>query len=154
MALFLHGKSKNNKLKNMKRYIALIVLITLPLGLLMSQPARIQPQPAVESSATHPVFYIEKDVVDLGTIQKNKAVDVEFTFTNNGKMPLVLKNVRTSCGCTEVSFPREPIMPGKTGTISVTYDASDSGTFNKKLTVLDNTKEGMHVLSIRGAIKE
>jgi hypothetical protein len=53
----------------------------------MSQPARIQPQPTVESSATHPVFYIEKDVVDLGTIQKNKAVDVDFTFTNNGKMP-------------------------------------------------------------------
>lgn len=100
-----------------------------------------------------PVFGWEQEEKDFGTIAMGVPVKAEFTFRNTGKAPLVIKDVRKSCGCTSVSFPREPIMPGKTGTISAEYDASDMGVFNKKLTVLANTSEGMHTLTIKGNVK-
>lgn len=137
----------------MKRVFLIPFLICAFLCLSMAQPSAGAQTKATESSAL-PVFKFEKDVVDLGAIQKNLPVKVEFTFENTGKMPLVIKNVRTNCGCTEVNWPREPVMPGKSGTVTASYDASDSGVFNKKLTILANTAEGMHVLSIRGSIKE
>ena len=59
-------------------------------------------------------------------------------FTNKGDKPLTIKEVKASCGCMEVSYPKEPIAAGSRGEISVTYDAKLLGSFYKEVEVLTN----------------
>lgn len=131
----------------MRAIIAITISIIISLGVFAQEASDEKKSPE------GPQFTWETEEMDFGLIPMGIPVKAEFTFTNTGKAPLVLKDVRKTCGCTSVSFPREPIMPGRTGTITAEYDASDKGVFNKKLTVLANTEEGMHYLRIKGSVE-
>ncbi|MCX6233554.1 MAG: DUF1573 domain-containing protein [Bacteroidetes bacterium] len=89
---------------------------------------------------------------DYGTITQNGNGDCEFTFTNTGKEPLVLTNVRSSCGCTVPSWPRQPILPGKSDKIMVKYSTSRLGVINKSITVESNAKTNPVTLKITGNV--
>ncbi len=89
---------------------------------------------------------------DYGTIKKDSDGTYDFTFKNSGKIPLVLSNVQSSCGCTTPSWPREPIAPGKTGIIKVKYNTSSPGGFQKTITVYSNGKTV--ILTIKGSVQE
>jgi hypothetical protein len=71
----------------------------------------------------------------FGTIAKDKPVTISFTFTNNSKKNLIIETATAECGCTTPEFPKEPIKPGKTGIIKVTYNAATAGKFTKKVSV-------------------
>ena len=77
-----------------------------------------------------------------------------FTVMNNGEMPLVISRVVASCGCTTPDWTKEPIAPGKTGEIKVTYNpAGRPGKFVKTISVYSNGKaDGNYVLTIRGNV--
>ena len=65
----------------------------------------------------------------------------KFLFKNTGKAPLVIENVKASCGCTRPVFPFLEIAPGDRGEIGVTYDSYDKhGPQEAVLTVIANTK--------------
>ncbi|MHB1922909.1 MAG: DUF1573 domain-containing protein, partial [Chitinophagaceae bacterium] len=66
----------------------------------------------------------QNESVNFGTTQYNKPVTVNFTFTNIGNQPLIVENAQPSCGCTNPSWPKAPILPGQSGTISATYSAN------------------------------
>jgi len=74
---------------------------------------------------------------NFGTIKEEMgAVTTQFEFTNAGTSPLIIQRVSASCGCTTPSYTREPVLPGKKGTISVKYSTvRRPGTFNKTITV-------------------
>jgi len=92
-------------------------------------------------------------VHDYGTLQKGADGKCEFKFTNTGKEPLILSDVKTSCGCTVPSWPKEPILPGKSGIINVNYTKTNVvGTISKQITVFSNAKNGNVVLSIKGSV--
>lgn len=109
-------------------------------------PATAKPNPKA------PVIKFEKLIHDYGTIQYDANGDCEFKFKNTGKEPLVLSNVTASCGCTTPSWPKEPILPGKSGSIKVHYDTKRVGTISKTITVLSNASEDRVVLQIKGNI--
>lgn len=93
------------------------------------------------------------DTHDYGTIQKGGDGNCEFTFTNEGNEPLILSNVRASCGCTTPSWTKEPIMPGKTGVIKVKYNTQNVGAINKTITVTSNAVDKPRiVLKIKGTV--
>ncbi len=94
-----------------------------------------------------------KDIHDFGEIPQGKPVTIEFTFTNSGDAPLIITDVKTSCGCTAPDYPKEPIAAGKKSTIKVTYNAAAVGAFNKVITVLTNEKETTKTLTIKGTVK-
>ncbi|MDZ7740844.1 MAG: DUF1573 domain-containing protein [Bacteroidota bacterium] len=75
-----------------------------------------------------------------------------FTFTNKGQKPLVLSNVRASCGCTVPQWPREPVAPGEKGEIKVKYNTNRPGSFNKSITVNSNAANSMVRLRIKGQV--
>ena len=59
---------------------------------------------------------------DFGTIKEaNGNVSHVFKIKNTGDAPLVLTRVIASCGCTTPEWTKEPIAPGKTGDIKITY---------------------------------
>lgn len=95
----------------------------------------------------------DTDNIDLNTIEKGIPNTVTFKFTNSGKKPFIIYHIKTSCGCTKSQWPEEPIIPNEQGEISVTYDAANSGSFNKSIKVFCNTAEGVKELHIKGVVK-
>ncbi len=90
-----------------------------------------------------------------GTIQKGGNGDCEFTFWNDGNEPLILQNVKASCGCTTPSYTQKPVMPGESGTIKVHYNTNNVGGFSKTVTVTSNAVDNPRVvLRIKGNVKQ
>ena len=99
---------------------------------------------------------VDKTVHNFGDIQlKSGPVSCTFTITNTSSKPAVIYNVVSSCGCTDVKWTREPIMPGKNGKVSVTY-SNDEGPypFDKTLTVYMSDLKKPVLLKIRGVSVE
>jgi hypothetical protein len=97
------------------------------------------------------VTWIESQF-DFGVIKQGIPVEHYFEFKNDGDAPLLINNVKTSCGCTVSSFPQEPIMPGESEKIIVTYNAAKVGKFNKIVTVFSNDSSIESKLSILGEV--
>ena len=108
--------------------------------------------PAVNPNAG--TFKFGEETFDFGTVPQGTPVTHEFTFENTGKEPIVIKNVQASCGCTTPTWPKEPVLPGKTAVISATYNAANPGSFTKSITVTSNATEPTKVLYIKGTVKE
>ena len=111
-----------------------------------------QAQEATESNPNAAKIQFEKTTIDYGTITKGADGMREFTFVNEGKEPLILNNVRASCGCTTPKWTREPVAPGEDGIIKVKYDTKRVGNFNKTITVQSNASNGTVTLMIKGKI--
>lgn len=96
----------------------------------------------------------ETTVHDFGTFAEGVQATYEFKFTNVGNAPLVLSGVNPSCGCTAPEWPKDPIMPGQSGKIKVTYNSTGRpNSFNKSITVTSNAKNGTLVLTIKGNVE-
>lgn len=95
----------------------------------------------------------DKLTVDFGTLKVGDVKTVTITFTNIGKKPLILDDVISSCDCTTVDWSKQPIMPGKKGTIKATYTAKHTGLISKRLTVLSNANTDRVILQLKGEVK-
>ena len=89
---------------------------------------------------------------NFGNIPRGTPVTVEFSFTNTGDEPLIIKDVVTSCGCTASDYTLEPIMPGKSSKIKVSFNAANKGAFTKTITVNSNDQEATKLLQIKGVV--
>ncbi len=94
----------------------------------------------------------KETTVDFGKIVKGKPVTAEFYFSNPSMVPLIIFSVEPSCGCTVADFPKQPVAPGKSGVIRVTFDAADLGFFQKSVTVSTNAQQGDETLIIKGEV--
>jgi hypothetical protein len=110
------------------------------------------PAPAPQPNPNAPEISFEKLVHDYGTIVQGADGTCEFKFTNTGKEPLILSKPQSSCGCTVPTWPQEPILPGKSDVIKVTYNTNNVGPINKTVTVNSNAKTARVVLSIKGTV--
>ncbi|MBR5253656.1 MAG: DUF1573 domain-containing protein [Bacteroidales bacterium] len=83
----------------------------------------------------------EKKELDFKLVEAGEVVQGSFIFTNEGKYPLVIYDVSTSCGCTVADYPKGEIAPGEKGMISVRYDSEGSSgmRISKEVTVNANT---------------
>ena len=90
-----------------------------------------------------------------GTIAKGSNGDCQFTFWNDGNEPLILQNVKASCGCTTPKYTQKPVMPGEKGVIDVHYNTNNVGGFSKTVTVTSNAVDNPRVvLRIKGNVKQ
>ena len=97
----------------------------------------------------------DKKSHDFGTINEADGdVSCEFVVTNKGDAPLLLLKVASSCGCTVPDFSKEPIRPGQTAKITVTYHTKGRpGPFTKSIRVYDNSKpNNVSMLTITGNV--
>lgn len=109
---------------------------------------------ATTTVAQNPVITFDKTTHDFGKINEaDGRVTTTFSFKNEGMAPLVLSNVRASCGCTTPKWTREPIEPGQEGYITVTYNPNGRpGRFQKTVTVTSNASEPTTKLYIKGEV--
>ena len=128
----------------MKRVIFLLGIMLLMAGAAKAQDVKTQSGPEIE---------FEKTVHDYGDVPYNGNGECEFRFTNTGDAPLLIQKPKSSCGCTIPSWPSEPILPGKSGVIKVSYRTNRVGNFNKVVTVTSNAiKNSTVVLRITGRV--
>jgi len=98
----------------------------------------------------YPTLEFDKKTHDFGTIDEGDVVEHTFTFTNNGKAPLVITNARGSCGCTVPSWTKEPVAPGETGEMLVKFNSRGKrNQQNKTVTITANTESGKETLQIK-----
>lgn len=102
-----------------------------------------------------PQINFEVKAHDFGQIKEaDGPVTYIFKFNNIGNKPLILKDVRASCGCTTPKWTKEPILPNGGGTLEVTYNPRNRpGSFRKTITVTSNSTPDKVYLSISGKVQ-
>jgi hypothetical protein len=127
----------------MKRLV-LIASVLLSVMVVMAQS---------DGKKTGPEITFKTTTHDYGDIGLGSDGSYSFNFTNTGNEPLILSKPRSSCGCTVPKWPKEPILPGESNNIKVTYNTSKAGAFNKTVTVYSNAKnKSAIVLRIKGKV--
>ena len=112
------------------------------------------PKSATETSKKQAAIVFDKEEHDFGTLLQGEMATYSFHFTNTGNMPLIISEVGSSCGCTVGDYPREPIAPGKTGDIKVTYNSAGHHGFQSRfLTVMSNTMPAKTTLRIKATVQ-
>ena len=128
----------------MKKVVCLLGLFLLFAGAVKAQEVRNGAE-----------IEFEKTVHDYGNVPYNGNGECEFRFTNTGNEPLIVQKPKSSCGCTIPTWPKEPILPGESEVIKVTYRTNRPGTTNKTVTVTSNAvQNGTVVLRIKGTVMD
>jgi hypothetical protein len=94
----------------------------------------------------------KQSVIDCGQIMFQKPVTVEFELQSKGSRDLVIDDVKTSCGCTMISFPKNNIAKGESFKLKVTYDAKQMGHFEKQIGIYSNASKKPLMLTLRGIV--
>lgn len=110
------------------------------------QPVSVQNTPVVEW--TTPMDH------DLGDIELEKPVTVQFQYINISDKAITIDNVRPTCGCTAPTWTDAPIEPDSIGTIEIEYSASQPGYFRKKIKVFFNAQQKAERLYVEGFVEE
>lgn len=98
-------------------------------------------------------FKFVTETIDYGTVAKGSDGVRVFEFTNVGNEPLVISDVKSTCGCTVPEKPEGPIGPGEKGQIKVKYDTKNKvGPIRKNITVYSNADEPVKLLKIKGEV--
>lgn len=135
-----------------KIFLGLIVILSVSVSS-FGQQGVATAQPAAAGSASKAVITFAADRHEFGSIPQGTPANYTFTFKNTGKEPLVLSSVTPSCGCTTPEWPKEPIAPGASANIKVTYSAASPGEFTKTIAVKSNASVADMVLTIHGDVK-
>lgn len=128
------------------KQITLMLAFVFAMFTLIAQEAEVKKE-------NGPQISFENTTHDYGEIELNSDGTYDFVFTNTGNEPLILSKPRSSCGCTVPSWPKEPILPGESNKIKVTYNTKKAGSFNKTVTIYSNAKgKSTVVLRIKGKV--
>ncbi len=138
----------------MKTFFILTFILTLGISQVYAQNAA--PAVANETSAVvnpnAPKAKYDKTVNDFGEIEQGIPKEAQFTLTNGGKEPLLISQAKAGCGCTNLKYSQEPILPGKSTVIAATYNAAAMGQFSKSVTVTTNADPNPVMLIIKGTV--
>lgn len=94
-----------------------------------------------------------EETYDFGTIEQGTTVSHEFRFRNTGKVPLLISDARSTCGCTVPKVPQQPIPPGEEGAILVRFDSEHKiGQQNKPITITANTYPAISDVFLTGTV--
>jgi hypothetical protein len=101
-----------------------------------------------------PVLEFDKTEHDFGEIEAKTKVETIFKYKNTGDAPLVITDIKSSCGCTvPQNWSREPLLPGDSGEFTVNFNGSGANKISKTITVTANTEKGSEVVKITAFVK-
>lgn len=96
----------------------------------------------------------KSDSYDFGTVKEGEVVDHTFQFTNTGTAPVILSAVTASCGCTTPDYTKDPILPGKSGEIKVSFNSQGQvGKQQKIVTISSNAVNNVTTVKIEGLVE-
>jgi len=138
----------------MKTLLLIAVIFTFGLTRLNAQTASSAKatQPASIANPNAPKAKWDKTVSDFGEIVQGVPKEAQFKLTNEGKEPLLIQTARAGCGCTNLKYSQEPVLPGKSTIVAATYNAAAMGQFSKSITVTTNADPNPVMLIIKGTV--
>ncbi len=95
----------------------------------------------------------KSDTIDVGKIPQGTPKTIKFEFTNTTSKPVLVTNVKASCGCTATDYSKEPIAAGKSGYVNAIYNAANAGAFTKTVTVTTSDSETPTKLTFKGTVE-
>lgn len=108
----------------------------------------------IKKGASAPAIQFEKTEHDFGKILQGEQLTYTFRFKNVGNAPLIITSVEKTCGCTSPSYSKEPVPPGESGKVTITYDSKGHKGFqNKRIIVNANTTPSETVLRIKAQVE-
>ncbi|RFP64712.1 DUF1573 domain-containing protein [Hymenobacter lapidiphilus] len=132
----------------------LFLALSLSVMGLSAQAQSMKPANA-QAKVAGPQIQFEETKYEFGAVKTGDVVEHVFKFKNVGTQPLFISNIGVTCGCTTPEWTREPIMPGKSGTVVAKFNtAGKYGMQNKVLTVESNSVGGNAMVAIIGDVKE
>jgi hypothetical protein len=112
---------------------------------------------AAERDATvgdFPAISFEEEEHDFGTIVNGTPVETVFKYTNTGKSPLVVSNIKSTCGCTvPQDWNKEPLAPGQSAQFTVKFNGKGANQVTKTITLTTNTEAGTEAVKIKAFIE-
>ncbi|MBT8271644.1 MAG: DUF1573 domain-containing protein [Flavobacteriaceae bacterium] len=112
---------------------------------------------AAERDATEvefPVLTFDKSEHDFGEIENGTPVETVFKYTNTGKSPLVITDIKSTCGCTvPQDWSKEPLAPGESSQFTVKFNGKGKNKVSKTVTVTANTAKGKETVKITAFVK-
>ncbi len=106
------------------------------------------------SSSEFPVITFEEAEHDFGKIINGTAVETKFKYTNTGDSPLVVSNIKSTCGCTVPSdWNRDPLAPGESSEFTVKFNGKGSNQVSKTITLTTNTEKGTEAVKIKAFVE-
>ena len=121
----------------------ILILCTVILGLAFTASAQ---------DTQKAEFKFNEEKHDFGKVPQGTPVTTIFSYTNIGQEPLILTEVRPTCGCTIADYTKTPVKNGETGTIKITYNAAYAAPFSKTIVVKSNAKTPEKYLVIVGEV--
>ena len=101
-----------------------------------------------------PVISFEEAEHDFGTIKNGTPVETKFKYTNTGKAPLVVSNIKSTCGCTvPQDWSKEPLAPGESAEFTVKFNGKGKNQISKTITLTTNTEKGKEMVKIKAFIE-
>lgn len=125
----------------MKKSVILVMCVFLAGAMVMAQGNKNKDE-----------LKFDKIMHDYGSMAYGADGTYHFKFKNTSDKPVVLTDVKSSCGCTVPSWSKEPIQPGETSSIKVVYNTKIAGTFNKTVTVYSTANNSPVRLIIHGEV--
>ena len=101
-----------------------------------------------------PTISFDKTLHDFGEIQNGTPVETVFSYTNSGRSPLVVTDIKSTCGCTvPQGWSKEPLMPGESSQFSVKFKGKGANKVSKTITLTTNTEKGREQVRITAFVK-
>lgn len=142
----------------MKKSTTIILSVALVIGVFSCRKKGEAP-PEVKLQAellkdTTTIVFIDSTTFAFDTIMQDEKVKHVFRLVNSGNKNLLIANAYGSCGCTVPEYPKEPVKPGDTATIHVTFNsAGKQGEQHKNVTLVCNTVNRNEMLYLTGFVK-
>jgi hypothetical protein len=107
-----------------------------------------------EELANAPTVKLENNIFDIGKMPVNQTKEVEFKYVNTGKSDLVIRFIRSTCGCTAIQQGKSVIGPGESSSIKAVFSSgANPGLQHKNIYVYTNDpKNSEIVLTIKGEV--
>ena len=105
-----------------------------------------------KTSSEAGISWITPETIDVGKIEKGKPVTATFEFKNSGDTPVLISSVKGQCGCTTVDYSKEVVEANKKGFVKATYNAANTGVFDKSISVATNNSGQQIQLHIKGEV--
>ena len=108
---------------------------------------------ATTSTRNDATIGFDQTEFNFGKLQFKKEAECSFKFYNTGTNPLIIYDVKISCGCTAADWTKKPVKSGNSGEITIKYDSAFPGMFNKVVTVYFNGQGSPVILKIKGQVE-
>jgi hypothetical protein len=133
----------------MKKIYLLAFSLSLGFSAAVAQTTTPATAPATAPAANQkvvtdgPVLTFAESKFDFGSIQEGEIVKHTYKFRNTGNQPLLISEVRVTCGCTSPDWTKTPVLPGQYGFVTAQFNSTGKPGQNQKVvTVVSNSVTG------------